>query len=314
MHKSLYLVLALTGLAQAEKQDVKSSQELVLTLSPSRKSYVQLEPVRFRLSLENRSGTEVILPFDPFGRTALQVLIAAGKGEFAPFYLATIPPGVPPAGAKKVPHGWKDQSYVTVFYKTVVPGKETVRVLDNPGQYRCKVKLPYQGGTVTSDEVEFHIMAPTGGDVEAEKYLRSNDLDKFLTDESGVHIIDASTMDKIETFYKLYPGCTYEKYLYFGIGAIFYNSSLPQGDQKDFNEGDLRKAQAWCGKACSIPDHPYRIDAAFYAGRASQCLKETKIARAYMNMVMESGTEKQKEEAKRTLRGIETLEAAGLNR
>lgn len=298
------------GLAQDD-----AFKKLSIKVVPEKASYLPLEPVRLLVTIENKTGFEVMGPPHVFARTALQVFVAKADGEFQPYHSVLVPWGSPPEGSKKLPHGWKEQGPVTVFYKTTREGKAPIRLFDEPGRYRCKVRFSNGDSEVFSEAVDVQIAAPSSGaDVLALQALRDQELDRYLSDEGAGRDCEPAVIAKIERVLQTAPGCAYETYLCFGMGAILFKKSIPGGNDTDFDVEGLRKAARWFASASQAKDHPFETDIAQYAAKACYYLRDTKVARSYVKMVAAKGGDRLKAWCVEMERQLEVVEASGLSK
>ncbi len=145
----------------AGQQDDKSFEKLTVIVSTAKASFIELEPVSLIVRVENRTGHDVVGPPNVFAPTTLQVWVARPNEDFVPYRPVGASWGSLPKGSKNLPHNWTGESTTAVFHKSIVPGKEPLRLFDVAGKYKCKVQLSFLKSEVFSKEIECHIIDPS---------------------------------------------------------------------------------------------------------------------------------------------------------
>src|ERR1051326_1970354 len=105
----LLMKLVLLGAAalgtEAQAQDLGLTDRVTLTIAPQKATYLELEPVRLAVKVENRTGKDLTIPLDPFDSTVLTIRVAASSGEFVPYHPVGLPWGSPNPGSKVLKSG-----------------------------------------------------------------------------------------------------------------------------------------------------------------------------------------------------------------
>lgn len=198
------LWIALSGLIVDAQTQIGQFRELTFSIKPARPSFVPLEPIPLKLTLENRTASRILAhPGLDFSTNYIKISIEKPNGTLVDIgQLSYVGCRCFSKNVEMLP-GAK-------FEKFQVLNFQLDRYFNEVGQYKIKANFMSLDGnqTVISPWTTFNIAQPSGSNFAAYDFLKQQkNLSLFLC------CYDNESVQDLKTFINIFPESAYSDYI-----------------------------------------------------------------------------------------------------